>query len=100
MSELRKPFLNISKNLEKKQKINVKKPHVNKKQLPRNGKLVQRKTRPRMKYEWLGKTIQKESDPINKKTVKIKMKLPHMNKKPLATKQIFLQTSISHSTLK
>ena len=73
---------------------------MNKKQLPRNGKLVQRKTRPRMKYERLGKTIQKESDPINKKTVKIKMKLPHVNKKPLATKQIFLQTPISHSTLK
>ena len=34
------------------------------------------------------------------KTVKIKVKLPHVNKKPLARKQIFVQTSFSHSTLK
>ena len=34
------------------------------------------------------------------KTVKIKVKLPHVNKKPLARKRIFVQTPLSHSTLK
>ena len=34
------------------------------------------------------------------KTVKIKVKLPYVNQKPLARKRIFVQTPISHSTLK
>ena len=54
MSELGKPF---KKNSDKKKqnKINVKRPHLNKKQLERNGTLE--KTRTRMNYEWMGKTI-------------------------------------------
>ena len=31
--------------------------HVNEKQLARNENLVQTKSRPRMKYEWIGQTI-------------------------------------------
>ena len=46
-----------------------------------------------------------EKNPITKlkkteKTVNSKVKLPHANKKPLARKRIFVQTPISHSTLK
>ena len=43
-----------------------------------------------------------EKNPIQKteKTVKFKVKLPHVNKKPLARKRNFVQTPISHSTLK
>ena len=58
------------------------------------------KTRPRMIYEWIGKTIKKESDPKKEKTVKTKVKLPHVNKKSLARKQISVLTPFSHSTLK
>ena len=44
MSEMRKPFLKKSeKKPEKKQKINVKIPHVNKKPLARNKNLIQTK---------------------------------------------------------
>ena len=45
MSEVRKSFLKKirSKNIKKKQKINVKLPHVNKKPLARNGNFVQTK---------------------------------------------------------
>ena len=44
MRELEKPFLKKSdKKLKKKQKINVKMPHVNKKPLARNRNLVQTK---------------------------------------------------------
>ena len=49
MSELRKPFLKS----EKKQKLKVKMPHVNNKPLANN----KQKTRARMNYEWIGKTI-------------------------------------------
>ena len=44
-----------------------------------------------------GKPIKKT--PIQKieKTVKIKVKLPHVNKKLPARKQIFVQTTFSHS---
>ena len=34
------------------------------------------------------------------KTVKIKVKLPHVNKKPVPRNRIFVQTPLSHSTLK
>ena len=58
MSELRKPFSKKSdQKIRKKQKINVKKPHVNKKPLARNEISFQTKTRPRMSWEWIGKTI-------------------------------------------
>ena len=59
-----------------------------------------KKTRPRMNYGWIGKTIWKK-DPIqiSKKTVKIRVKLPHVNKKP-PRKRIFVQKPFSHSTLK
>ena len=42
-----------------------------------------------------------EKNPIQKieKIVKIKVKLPHVNKKPLERKRIFVQTTLSHSTL-
>ena len=41
MSEMENHFQRNQKNLKKKQKINVKMPHVNKKPLARNGNLVQ-----------------------------------------------------------
>ena len=40
-------------------------PHVSKKLLARNENLVQTKNRPRMNYECIGKTIQKNSDRKN-----------------------------------
>ena len=44
MSEIEKQFLNNQiKKIKKKQKINAKMPHVNKKPLERNGNLVQTK---------------------------------------------------------
>ena len=53
MGELGKPFLkNNIKNIKKKQKINVKKPNVNRKHQRET-----KKARPRMNYEWIGKTI-------------------------------------------
>ena len=45
----------------------------------------------------LGTPVRKNSiEKIEKKTVKIKVKLSHVNKKPVARKQIFVQTSLSH----
>ena len=43
-----------------------------------------------------------EKNPIQKieKTVKIRVNLPHVNKKPLPRNRNFVQTPISHSTLK
>ena len=54
------------------------------------------KTRPRVNYEWIRKTIQKNvrSKKFFKKTVKIEVKLPHVNKKALARKQNFVQTTV------
>ena len=51
------------------------------------------KTRPRMNFKWIGKTINKKY-PIQKfaETVKIKVKLPHVNKKPLARNGNLVQT--------
>ena len=45
-------------------------PHVSKKLLARNENLFQTKNRPRMNYEWIGKTIQKNSDRKIKKNSK------------------------------
>ena len=52
MSELGKPFLkNQIQKIKKKQKINVKMPHVNKKPLAKNKKLwFKQNTRPRINY--------------------------------------------------
>ena len=44
MSELGKPFQKNQIKNKKKQKIKIKKPHVNKKPLARKGNLVQTKT--------------------------------------------------------
>ena len=61
---------------------------------------LKQNTRPRINYEWIGKTISKKNPiEIIEKTVKIEVKLPHVNKKPLARKRIFVQTPFSHSTL-
>ena len=41
-----------------------------------------KKTRPRMNYEWIGKPFRKKIRSKNlKKTVKTKVNLPHVNKK-------------------
>ena len=51
------------------------------------------KTRPRINYEWIEKTIlQKKTNPkkINR-TLKMKVKLPLVNKKPLARKRILFR---------
>ena len=57
MSELEKPFKKkqIDKIRKKKQKINVKMPHVNTKTT--SEKLKFNSIRPRMSCEWIGKTI-------------------------------------------
>ena len=54
MSELGIPFL--KNHIEKKQKYNVKKPHVNKKIKSDKLKFGSNKKRPRMNDEWIGKT--------------------------------------------
>ena len=48
---------------------------------------LNRKTRPRMDYEWIEKTIFKKSDQKNKK--KINAKMPHVNKKTTSEKWKF-----------
>ena len=48
----------------------------------------------------LGKPFRKKPIQTIKKTVKIRVKLPHVNKKPLPRNRIFVQTPLSHSTLK
>ena len=89
---MEKPFL---KKSDKKKKINVKMPHVNRKPQREMDIYFKQKTRPRMNYKWMGKnTIQKIE-----KTEKNKVKLPHVNKKRLARKRIPVQTPFSHSTL-
>ena len=56
-------------------------PHVNKKPLPRKGNLVQnKKTRPRMNYELIGKTILKTIRSKIRKPIKTNVKLPNVNK--------------------
>ena len=75
--------------------------HVNKKPQARNGNLVQTKNRPRMNYEWIGKTIS-EKNPIQKveKTVNIKVKSAQVNKKLIVRKRTVVQIPFSHSNLK
>ena len=102
MSELRKPFQkNQIKKIRKKQKINIKMLHVNKKTTSEKWKFNSNK---KQGLEWavngLGKPFRKKSDPKIEKTVKIRVKLPHVNKKPLLRNRIFVQTPFSHSTLK
>ena len=59
MSELGKQFLNKSdQKIKKKQKINVKMPHGYKKTTSEKRKFgLNKKTRLRMNYEWIKKTI-------------------------------------------
>ena len=90
-----------SKSEKKKQKINVKMPHVNK-TTSEKWKFISNK---KQSLEWSVNGLKKnhlEKNPIQKieKTVKIRVKLPHVNKKPLPRNQIFVQTPFSHSTLK
>ena len=91
-----KPFPKKSDKI--KLKIKVKMPHPNKKSRENKKFDSNKTTRPRMNYEWIGKT-KKKSDPKNRKTVKTKVNLPHVNKKPLAKNRIFVQTAFSHFTL-
>ena len=85
----------------KKQKINVKMPHANKKTTSEKWKFnSNKKLGPEWAVNGLGKPFRKKSDPKIEKTVKIRVKLPHVNKKPLPRNRIFVQTPFSHSTLK
>ena len=59
MSELRKTIFKKSDQKLKKQKIKVRMQHVNKGRIAKKRNFKQ-KTRPRMKYEWIGKTIRKK----------------------------------------
>ena len=93
---MRKPFLKNQIKIIKKQKINVKKPHVNKTLSEKIKFNSNKKIRPRMSCEWIGK----KADQKIEKTVKIRVKLPHVNKKPLRRNRIFVQPPFSHSTLK
>ena len=61
----------ISKKSDKKQKIKVKMPHVNKKQLGKREIWFKQETRPNMNYEWIGKNhLGKKFDPKNWKNSK------------------------------
>ena len=58
MNFVQEQFKIRSKNfLKKKQKINVKQPHVNRKPPTRNENLILKKNIPSMNYEWIVKTI-------------------------------------------
>ena len=58
MSELEKTFQKKSdQNIKKNQKIDVKKPHANKKYLCEMEIWFKQESRTRMNYEWIGKTI-------------------------------------------
>ena len=97
-SDLGKPFLRkLDIKVEKKQKLIVKMPHVNKtKNTSRKSNLIQTKTTsPRMNYEWIGKPFGKQSDRKNWTNCKNIVKLPHENKKPLVRKLFFVQTPFS-----
>ena len=57
MSELGKPYLKkIDKNQKKNRKSMSEMPYVNKKHWRENEIWFKQKTRPRMNYEWIGKT--------------------------------------------
>ena len=84
-----------SKKLKKKQKINVKKPHVNRKPPTRNGNSVLKKTRSRMNYEWIWKTIEKDIRFENrKKTLKVKVTLPQCEQKTTSEKANFCANTV------
>ena len=93
----------ISKKYQiKKQIINVKMPHVNKKTTSEKWKFSSNN---KQGLEWtmngLGKPFRKNPiQRIENNTVKITAKLPHVNKKHLARKRNFVQTPFSHSTFK
>ena len=78
MSELEKP---ISKNQMKKTENQCQNAVCEQKNQKREKEIwFKRKTRPRMNYEWIAKTISKKNIQKNEKTVKTKVRLPHANK--------------------
>ena len=87
---------------QKKQKINVKMPHVNKKTTSEKWNFNSNK---KLGLEWavngLGKPSRKKIHTKKiEKTVKIRVNLPHVNRKPLPRNRIFVQRPFSQSTLK
>ena len=75
--------------------------HVNEKTTSKKLKFgLNKKTRPRMNYEWIGKIIEKKSDPKNRKNSKNQSEIAACEQKSPARKRIFGQTPFSHSTLK
>ena len=66
----------------------------------KNFQRLNKNTRPRRNYDWIGNTIQKTIRwKIKKKTAKINVKMPQVNKKTTSEKTIFVQTPFWHSTL-
>ena len=71
MSELEKAFLKKSDKKTKETENQCQNAASgNKKPLARNANSILTKNRPRMNYDWIGKTIFKKSDPKNRKKLK------------------------------
>ena len=100
MSDLGNPFLKkADQKSKKKQKINVKIPHVNIK-TTRNEKLgSNKKLDLEWTMNWLGKPFRKNSTQKIQKCLKSNWNCRMWTKKPLSRKRIFVRTPFSHSTL-
>ena len=93
---LRKPFLKKSdKKIGKKQKINVKMPHVNEKSTSEILKFnSNKKIRLRMSCEWIGKTILKKTDPKNRKNSKNQSEIAACEQKTTTEKPNFCSNTV------
>ena len=87
--------------MRKKQKINVKMPHVNKKTTSEKWKFNSNK---KLGLEWavigLGKPFRKKSDPKNRKNSKNQSEIAACEQKTTTEKPNFCSNTVSHSTLK
>ena len=97
MSEFRKPFLkkNHIKKIRKKQKINVKMPHVNKKTASEKWKLNSNK---KLGLYWavngLEKPFRKKSDPKNRKNSKNQSEIDACEQKTATEKPNFCSNTV------
>ena len=74
MKELEKQFFKknqIKEKVQKKQKVNVKMPHVNIKPIARIKSFLNKETRPRLNCEWIAARRISERTPTKKINVKI-----------------------------
>ena len=85
MSELGKPFLKKNRQKPENQCQNA---TCEQETTIENGNLVQQKIRRRMNYEWIGKTIQKKSNPksypsLTSKVIKMSEQILKKRQRPI-----------------